>query len=517
VFGISLSSFFLSLLLSFVLTWLVRNRAVKYGWVSVPESERHIHTTALPRIGGVAIYAAIVVALVSVLYYMHRFPVRQAFHLRTMLFLLVPGTLVFLLGLYDDLRGIGPYWKFLVQAIAATIVFAGGLRIVNLPLLFGSWQFSWAVSLCLTIFWILWITNAFNLIDGVDGLATGSALFATLVVFIVSALNGNQFGLLITATLSGALIGFLRYNFNPATIFLGDCGSLFVGFMLGSLALFGQKSPTMVAVAIPVVSFGLPILETLISVVRRFMNGKPLFVADREHIHHKLLRRGLTPRQTTLILYAVSALFGLLSLFLLLPGGGPVALVLIVFGGIVWVGVQHLGYHEWVELRRVAQRTLDQKQVIVNNLAVRRAIADLAGCGTLDQVRAVLESSFAENEFDGYELEYVPPAVDGIMRDVRMAWCKPESIGILGRPGVWRLELPLGGEIMPRGLFCVYRHYSDRPLMFDINLLTRFFPGELTQALNRAVHAELASEKTLVAAAAASASLAPLQASETAD
>lgn len=520
MFGISLSSFFLSLLLSFVLTWLVRNRAVKYGWVSVPESERHIHTIARPRIGGVAIYAAIVIALVSVLYYMHRFPVRQAFHLRTMLFLLVPGTLVFLLGLYDDLRGIGPYWKFLVQAIAAASVFAGGLRIVKLPLLFGSWQFSWVMSLCLTIFWILWITNAFNLIDGVDGLATGSALFATFVVFIVSALNGNQFGLLLTATLSGALIGFLRYNFNPATIFLGDCGSLFVGFMLGSLALAGnQKSPTMVAVAIPVVSFGLPILETLISVVRRFMNGKPLFVADCEHIHHKLLKRGLSPRQTTLILYAVSALFGLLSLFLLLPGGGPVALVLIVFGGIVWIGVQHLGYHEWVELRRVAQRTLGQKQVIVNNLAVRRAIADFAGCATLDQVRVVLESSFADNEFDGYELEYIPPAVDGIGHDVRVAWCwcKPESIGMLGRPGVWRLELPLGGEIKPRGHFRVYRHYSDRPLMFDINLLTRFFPGELTQALDRAVHAELGSEKTLAVAAAANASLASLQPSETGD
>ena len=512
MFGISLSSFFLSLLLAFVLTWLVRNRAVKYGWVSVPESERHIHTTALPRIGGVAIYAALVISLLLVLYYMHRFPVRQTFHLRTMLLLLVPGTLVFLLGLYDDIRGIGPYWKFFVQAIAAAIVFAGGLRIVSLPILFGSWQLSWVVSLCATIFWILWITNAFNLIDGVDGLATGSALFATFVVFIVSVLNHNQFGLLLTATLSGALIGFLRYNFNPATIFLGDCGSLFVGFMLGSLALVGsQKSPTMVAVAIPVVSFGLPILETVISVVRRFMNGKPLFEADCEHIHHKLLKRGLTPRQTTLILYAVSAVFGLLSLILLLPGGGPVALVLIVFGGMVWIGVQRLGYNEWVELRRVAQRTLDQKHVMVNDLAVRRAIADFAGCGTLDQVRAALENSFAENEFDGYELEYVAPAVDGISRDVRMAWCKPESISILGGPGVWRLELSLGGEIKPRGYFRVYRQYSDRPLMLDINLLTRFFPGELTQALGRAVHAELASEKALGAAAA---SAPPLQAFE---
>jgi UDP-GlcNAc:undecaprenyl-phosphate GlcNAc-1-phosphate transferase len=387
VFAISLTSFVLTQLLSFVMTRLVRNHAVKHGWVSLPESDRHIHTAALPRIGGVAIYAALVVSLSLVLYYMSRHLVGQKFHMRTMAFLLVPGTLVFLLGLYDDIRRIGPYWKFFFETVAAVIVFAGGLRIVDLPLLFGHKEFGWAASLIATVFWILWITNAFNLIDGIDGLATGSALFSTFVVCIVSALNGNHFGLLLTATLSGALIGFLRFNFNPATIFLGDCGSLFVGFMLGSLALYGQKSPTMVAVAIPVVSFGLPILETVISVIRRFMNGKPLFEGDREHIHHKLLKRGLTARQTTLVLYAVCAIFGLLSLFLLLPGGGPVVLVLVVLGGIVWIGVQHLGYHELIELRRVAQRTLDQKHVIVNNLSVRRAIADLAGCAKLDQVQ----------------------------------------------------------------------------------------------------------------------------------
>ncbi|MGB9105480.1 MAG: MraY family glycosyltransferase [Terriglobales bacterium] len=504
MFAISLSSFVLSLLLSFVLTRLVRNHAVKHGWVSLPESDRHIHTAALPRIGGVAIYAALAVSLSLVLFYMSRHLVGQKFHMRTMAFLLVPGTLVFLLGLYDDIRRIGPYWKFFFETVAAVIVFAGGLRIVNLPLLFGSKHFGLAASLIATVFWILWITNAFNLIDGIDGLATGSALFSTFVVFIISAINGNQFGLLLTATLSGALLGFLRFNFNPATIFLGDCGSLFVGFMLGSLALYGQKSPTMVAVAIPVVSFGLPILETVISVIRRFMNGKPLFEGDREHIHHKLLKRGLTARQTTLVLYGVCAVFGLLSLFLLLPGGGPVVLVLVVLGGIVWIGVQHLGYHELIELRRVAQRTLDQKQVIVNNLSVRRAVADLTDCAKLDQIQHLLESTFGNNDFDGYELEYIPATADGLRaKGVRLAWCKPEAIGILGKSGVWRMELPLASRGKGRGHFRLYREYSEKPLMFDINLLTRYFPGELANALDRAGREQLAADKTLAAAAAA--------------
>ncbi|HET7183098.1 MAG TPA: MraY family glycosyltransferase [Terriglobales bacterium] len=500
MFVISLSSFAIALLLSFALTRYVRNSAVKRGFVSLPDAERHIHTSALPRIGGIAIYAALVVALFLVLSYAYFHPMHQTFHLHTLVFLLVPGTLVFLLGLYDDLRGIGPYWKFFFQGIAAVIVFAGGLRIVALPILFGSSTFGWAASLVITIFWILWITNAFNLIDGVDGLATGSALFSTFVVFVVSALNGNHFGLLITATLSGALIGFLRFNFNPATIFLGDCGSLFVGFMLGALSLHGQKSPTMVAVAIPVVSFGLPILETLLSVVRRFMNGKPLFQADCEHIHHKLLKRGLTVRQTTLVLYAVSAAFGLLSLFLLLPGGGPVALVLTVLGGIMWVGVQHLGYHEWFEIQRVAKRTLDQKQVIVNNLAVRRAMDELGDCDGIRKLRALLARTFEENDFDGYELEYLPAVRNGIGPEaIRLSWCKPTAV-VLGTSAVWRMELPLSGD-KGRGQFRLYREYSDKPLMFDINLLTRYFPAELAKALDRAARNQIKGEKALVAAA----------------
>ncbi len=510
MFVISLGSFVLSLLLAFVLTWVVRNRALKYGWVSLPESERHIHTVPLPRIGGVAIYGSLAISLLLALTFISRHALGHGFRMRTMAFLLVPGTLIFLLGLYDDLRGIGPYTKFGVQAIAAAIVFAGGLRIVSLPILFGSWQLGWLASLGMTVFWILWITNAFNLIDGVDGLATGSALFSTMVVFIVSAINHNDFGLLLTAILSGALMGFLRFNFNPATIFLGDCGSLFVGFMLGSLALYGQKSPTMVAVAIPVVSFGLPILETTISVLRRFMNGKPLFVADREHIHHKLLKR-FTPRQTTLILYAVSAVFGLLSLFLLLPGGAPVAAVLVVLGGIVWIGVQRLGYQEFFELQRVAQRTFDQKEVIVNNLAVRRAITGFGDCQDLQDIRAVLETAFADNEFDGYELEYVPAARDGSAAEVRLAWCKPGAIDTLGNSSCWRMELPLTGEHQGRGQFRLYRQYSERQLMLDVNLLTRYFPAMLAQALDRAAKTPVVAKTISAAAAAGTQPLQPYQ------
>jgi UDP-GlcNAc:undecaprenyl-phosphate GlcNAc-1-phosphate transferase len=246
---------------------------------------------------------------------------------RTLTTILVPACLVFLLGLYDDIRPTGPYVKFSVQALAATMLWLGGFRILDLPVLFGYHKLPWFVGLALTIVWVLGITNAFNLIDGLDGLAAGSAMFSTLVVFVVALLSHSNLVALMTLALTGAILGFLRFNFNPATIFLGDCGSLSIGFLLSALALEGaQKAPTVIAVAIPVVSFGLPILETSLSVLRRLIGGRPVFTADREHIHHKLLQLGLSHREVVIVLYAVSALFALLSLFLLWPTGSSLGL-----------------------------------------------------------------------------------------------------------------------------------------------------------------------------------------------
>ena len=211
-----------------------------------------------------------------------------------------------------------------------------------------------------------------------------------------------------TLVLAGAILGFLRYNFNPATIFLGDCGSLFVGFMLSALALQGmQKSPTIVAVAIPVVSFGLPILETALSVARRLISGRPVFTGDREHIHHKLLQRGLSQRQVVTILYAVSAVFAMLSLFLLWPTGSTLGLVLAVLGIGIWMGVQHLNYLEFGELRRVAQRTLEQRLIFINNMAIRRAIEELKVASDFAQLCRILEAAFVSNDFDAFELRLI--------------------------------------------------------------------------------------------------------------
>jgi UDP-GlcNAc:undecaprenyl-phosphate/decaprenyl-phosphate GlcNAc-1-phosphate transferase len=491
--------FFLSLLFSFALTRYVRDFASRRGWVAVPSQDRHLHASPLPRLGGVAIFISFSLSIVAAAAMASYVPhLHSAFSTKTLLTILLPASLVFLLGVYDDLYSVGPYVKFAVQAVAATMLFMGGLRILNIPVLFGEHQLPWFVGLPFTILWVLAITNAFNLIDGLDGLAAGSALFSTLVVFVVTLLNGYSLVTVMTIALAGAILGFLRYNFNPATIFLGDSGSLFIGFLLSALALEGaQKAPTIVAVAIPVVSFGLPILETSLSILRRLISGRPVFTADREHIHHKLLQHGLTHRQVVIVLYGVSAVFALLSLFLLWPTGSSLGLVLAVLGIGIWVGVQRLGYLELGELGRVAQRTFEQRQIVINNLAIRRATEELKAVRDYDQIRRVLEAAFSSNDFDGFDVKFKlfpgeshpldsGPGAPPRRSDVSFHWCKTQGSGSLEGLPVWTLSLDLvNSSNRRRGALAVHRIYSQRDLQLDINLLTSAFPIALADALDR--------------------------------
>jgi UDP-GlcNAc:undecaprenyl-phosphate GlcNAc-1-phosphate transferase len=496
---IFLAIFFVSLASAFVLTRYVRDFATARGWVAVPTQERHLHSAPLPRLGGVAIFLSFSCGMcIAVLWSLRNPRMHAAFSLQTLLTILAPAALVLVLGIYDDIRGAGPYFKFLVQGIAATMLFIGGLRIVNIPVIFGNHELPWFIGLPFTILWVLAITNAFNLIDGLDGLAAGSALFSTLVVFVVALLNGPSLVTVMTIALAGAILGFLRYNFNPATIFLGDSGSLFIGFLLSALALAGaQKAPTIVAVAIPVVSFGLPILETALSIVRRLISGRPVFTADSEHIHHKLLQHGLTHRQVVILLYGVSAVFALLSLFLLWPTGSSLGLVLAVLGIGIWIGVQHLGYLEFGELARVAHRTLDQPQIFVNNLAIRRATEELKVARDYEQVQRILTAAFGNNDFDGFELklellpgETVPfdSAEPSAARcnTPSFRWAKPGIPKGQDGSAVWTIALDLVSSAhRRRGSLLVRRMYSPRDLQLDINLLTSAFPTALADALDR--------------------------------
>lgn len=486
-----LAVFVCAALISFLLTRVVRNLANSRGWVSPPASVRHIHIGPVPRLGGVAIFITFTIVAGFLIAVPRILGVGASLSARTIACILGAATLVFLLGLYDDFRPLKAGVKFAVQAVAGALLFFAGFGVFDIPLLFGSYNFGW-LALPITILWVLWITNAFNLLDGIDGLAAGSALFSTLTVFVVSLVSGNFLVSSLTLALAGAILGFLRFNFNPATIFLGDCGSLFIGFMLSALALAGaQKGSTIVAVAIPVVSFGLPVLETVLSVFRRFLSGKPLFTADRGHIHHKLLQRGLSQHQVVYVLYAVSAICGLLSLLLLNPSGSMVGIVLFVIFAGVWLGVQQLGYHEFGELSRMAHRTMEQKKIIVNNLAIRRATERLASATDLNSIEQTLRLAFELNDFDGFDLDLTPAGgshiQDGPANGLKLSWHRTNGTDTdeHEKSPVWALTIDLHRTDGDRlGTFSLYRHCNGHPLLIDVNLLISGFNTALTEAID---------------------------------
>ena len=497
VTALYLLAFGFSLILSFILTRYVRDFAFTRGWVSIPSTGRHMHAHPLPRLGGVAICLAFLCTQGCVFLLAYAFPKFRA-HLPSgpWLTIVMPACLVFLLGVYDDLRSARPWMKFVVQGIAGAMLYWGGLRILSVPLVFGTRHFGVFVGLILTIIWVIGITNAFNLIDGLDGLAAGSALFSTLVVFIVALVSHASWLALATITLTGAILGFLRFNFNPATIFLGDSGSLFIGFLLSAFALQGAaKAPTAVAVAIPVVSFGLPILETGLSILRRLISGRPVFTGDREHIHHKLLERGLSHRQVVIVLYGVSAIFAMLSLFLLWPTGSTLGLVLAVVGCGIWVGVQHLGYLEFGELRRVAQRTMEQPQVFINNMAIRRAVEELKVATDYEQVCRIVQAAFETNDFDSLQWELESDGlglrlVSHPASPLQFQWRRSPDREDGDLSPSWKLQLDLlTSSSRYLGRMILFRAYSQRALQLDINLLTTAFPGALADALGRALQA----------------------------
>jgi UDP-N-acetylmuramyl pentapeptide phosphotransferase/UDP-N-acetylglucosamine-1-phosphate transferase len=402
--------------------------------------------------------------------------------------------IIFLLGVYDDLRFVGPYWKFGIQAVAAVLLYSGGVGVHQLDLLSAGHSLRAVVGLPLTVLWVLLITNAFNLIDGLDGLAAGSAFFSTIVVFVTSLLVPNATVTLLTIALAGVILGFLRFNFHPASIFLGDSGSMFIGFMLAALALAGsEKAPTMIAVAIPVVAFGFPILDVLLAVSRRFLGGKPLFAGDRDHIHHKLLKRGLSQRGAVLVLYGVTTVFAVLSLALL-HGAEMIALVLAVIGIGITLGVQYLGYAEFSELQGALRRTAERKRAIANNVEVRHAVEALDACKDFRLLCGILKNTLEAIGFDGFRLWCDLPET---ISDAPLAMLERTADGTMqlhwddtgNNESIWELRLELYSEPHHRlGHISLLRTRYVNPLLVDFNLLSREFRTALSNAVLRSMN-----------------------------
>lgn len=334
-----LMGFLAAAAVGFAVTPVIRRIAIRLNALDRPV-RRSTHKRAVPHLGGLAIYLAFAAGAV----------VTSGVGSRDVRAILFGGLLVLALGMVDDFHNLRPIWKFLGQVIAAGIVVAMGAQIqfVSHPLtegmiFLGSW------SIPVTMFWIVAMMNVMNFTDGLDGLAAGVASIASLTLFVVSLRAGYTPTALLMAVLAGSTLGFLPHNFNPARIFMGDAGALFLGFTLAVLAIGGTvKQATTIALAVPMIALGLPIVDTALAITRRVANGRPFHQADRGHLHHRLMGLGLTQRQTVIVLYGVSAWLGLSAIVVAeapgLPGFALVSLVIAaLFYGSVKLGALQSG------------------------------------------------------------------------------------------------------------------------------------------------------------------------------
>jgi UDP-GlcNAc:undecaprenyl-phosphate/decaprenyl-phosphate GlcNAc-1-phosphate transferase len=365
---------FRAFLISLVLTPICRDIFRSYGVVDQPDHTRKVHRYPIPRVGGLAIAISYLLAYLLV----HPEAGSPLAQQLSLVWRLLPGAaLVFAIGLLDDLFNLRAWYKLAGQLAAAGLAYWGGVRILSIA---GASTNAWW-NLPLTILWLLACMNAFNLVDGLDGLAAGVGLFATLTVFIAALMQHNMVLAVATFPLAGALLGFLCYNFNPATIFLGDSGSLLIGYLLGCYAvIWGNKSATLLGMTAPLMALSIPLLDVLLAIVRRFLRRQPIFMADRGHIHHRLLDRGLTPRRVVLVLYGLCGLAAAFSLLQGLVHSFAGALILL-FGVFVLLGIQYLGYAEFDVAGRLLFSGEFQRSVSAQ-LDLRKFRATLAACAT---------------------------------------------------------------------------------------------------------------------------------------
>jgi UDP-GlcNAc:undecaprenyl-phosphate GlcNAc-1-phosphate transferase len=412
--------------------------AVTRKLLDYPDGDRHHHPSPVPRLGGVAVFGGLLagVAVSAVLASFGQVDARAEFTFFAAL--VAAGAILFGIGLLDDLRGVSPALKIIGQTAAASIVIAYGFQIDRLSIIPGH-EFSLGpLSIPVTILWLVGVSNAFNLVDGLDGLAAGVGMIALVAISAAAAILG-QFAVPIeAAALTGALLGFLRHNWHPARIFLGDSGSLVVGFFLAVFAVRGSttSSGTLLGL-IPIFALSYLLLDTGISMLRRWLRGSPLSRADGRHIHHQLLALGLTPRRAVTVLYAKAATIAVLGLGVTFVPPGvtlaitAVAVVLVLV--ILIYGVRWLEYDEILEAGASFASGMRKARGAIQDRIVARDVARLLrDAKTADEIQAVVRGHAEAFRFVHMEILQENAPSSGMVR-------APDHIG----SATWLLEYPL--------------------------------------------------------------------------
>lgn len=308
-------AFISAFLISLLTTPLSKMIAFKVGAVDQPK-ERGMHSKPMPRMGGIAIFLGFIITVLLLT------PMVEVFEWREISGLLLGSFIIFFLGVFDDIYDLNAKLKLCVQIIAALVVIYSDIRIE-----FVTWPFAESnilllekLSIPITLFWIVGVTNAVNFIDGLDGLAAGVSSIAAICLMILSILSPNPIGpvaAVLTAALAGSCLGFLPHNFNPAKIFMGDTGSTFLGFILAVTSVQGFiKGYTAVTIMIAILVLALPIFDTAFAILRRIINRKPIMQADRGHLHHRLVDKGYSQKKAVITLYGISGGFGIIGILI---------------------------------------------------------------------------------------------------------------------------------------------------------------------------------------------------------
>lgn len=319
-------AFILAFVVAFVTTPYTIKIAKKVGAVDVPKDQRRMHKKVMPKFGGPAVIIGFIVSAIYLLIVMNMEQSIQLFgneqYGKQLLGMLLGILVITTFCIVDDIKTIRPITKLIGQVLGAVIAVAAGIRIEGVTLPFLNFpQIHEITSIVVTIVWIIIVTNAINLIDGLDGLSSGISVISAISLLIIFVLNGSSMvSIILITALAGALVGFLPYNFTPAKTFIGDTGSNFLGYALAIISILGSaKTYTAAVIVLPLIVLGLPIFDTIWAIIRRLIKGKSLkavFKADKGHLHHKLVTRGFSQKQAVLVLYGISAIFGIFAVIL---------------------------------------------------------------------------------------------------------------------------------------------------------------------------------------------------------
>ncbi len=308
------SSIFIIFAVAFVIALAVTPLAIKLapkiGAVDIPKDDRRMHTKTMPRLGGLAIYLGSILSIVFLL------PIDFD---QRVIGIGIGATLIFIMGVVDDIKGLSPKVKLCGQILSACILYFCSVKISFITNPFDGHliQFPVIVSLLVTVIWIVGITNTINLIDGLDGLAAGVSFIATIVIAYIAYIHGRYEITMAFMAIAGSCLGFLPFNFHPAKIFMGDGGALYLGFMIAAISVMSpMKSATLIATILPIFVLALPIFDTAFAIFRRHLAGKPIMQADKGHLHHRIMNVGMGQKRTVLTLYAISGVMGVASILI---------------------------------------------------------------------------------------------------------------------------------------------------------------------------------------------------------